>query len=168
MNRRVLFLCILLAFSAAALQAVPGILGNTFAFTVILGGLPVYIAARLSCTSGIAVFFTASALSAYMDISEALFFICTNGIIGLSLGLAKGRFKNIYTVPFPSALLVVVMLSAVNYLFGIRIFGNSALKSLIPQAITLLPPLYIYCFIYLKLSMFADNLLHRNIELNNH
>ena len=166
LNKRVLISCLILAVSAAALQTIPRILGPAFVFTGILSGFLVYFAAQLNWFLGFAVYLTASALSASMDMGEAVFFICTNGIIGLSLGIIKDRFKNIYLVPVLSALLVTVMLCIVNYLFGINSFGYSAPKALIPQALTLFLPLYIYCFICLKLAMSAYNLLHKYINFH--
>lgn len=154
----------MLTVLATALQTVPRIFGSAFAFAAILGGFPVYIAARLNSTLGIIVYLSVSILSATINISEAIFFICTNGIIGLSLGIAKNHFKKIYLVPVPSTLLVIVMLFMVNYLLGISIFGYSAFKAPIPQAFTLFLPLYIYCFIYMKLAMSADNLIYRYID----
>ena len=166
LNKRVLIFCIMLAVLAAALQAIPHILGAAFVFAAILGGFPVYIATRLNWVLGIAVYLTAAYISSIMNIGEALFFICTNGIIGLSLGITKDRFKRVYSAPVPSTLMVIVMLFAVNYLFGISIFGYSVLRAPIPQALTLFPPLYIYCLIYLRLVMYADTLLHKYIELD--
>ncbi|HYF84202.1 MAG TPA: hypothetical protein VEB00_14375 [Clostridia bacterium] len=168
LNKRKLVFCIMLAVLAAALQAVPRILGTAFAFAAILGGFPVYIAAGLNWALGIAVYLTAAYITSIINISEALFFVCTNGIIGLSLGILKNRFGSIYFAPAPSALIVISMLFAVNYLFEISIFGYSALKTPIVQAFTLFLPLYIYCLIYLKLAMFADTLLYKYIDLDAH
>jgi hypothetical protein len=166
LNKRVLILCIILAVLASALQAIPYILGTDFAFASILGGFPIYIATRLNCALGIAVYLTVAYISSVMNIGVALFFICTSGIIGLSLGIMKSHFKGIYYAPAPSALMVIAMLFTVNYLFGISIFGYSALKSPIAQAFTLFLPLYIYCLIYLRLAVYADTLFHNYIELN--
>jgi hypothetical protein len=112
------------------------------------------------------VYLAAAALLASVNIGEALFFTCTNGIIGLSLGIIKNRFKSIYPVPALSALIDIAILFTVNYLLGISIFGHSALKVPFLQALNLFPPMYLYCFLYLKLAISADNLLHKYIELN--
>lgn len=168
LNKRVVGLCIILSILSAVLQSAPVLLGNSFSFAVFLSGLPVYIAARQGCGAGITVFFAAAALSLYMNVIEALFFICTNGIIGISSGIMQDRFNSIYYIPVPSALLVVVMLFAVNYPLGIRIFDTSVIKAPILQAIALLPILYAYCLIYLKTSMSAAALLHRSIKFINY
>lgn len=167
-NRRVVLLCILLAFLAVALQTIPSALGGVFAFAAFSSGFPIYIAARLNCILGIVVFSAVSALLAFINISEALFFICVSGIVGLTLGITKGHFKSIYVLPIPADLIAFGMLSAVNHLFGIGIFDNSYHDAFLPQALALVPPLYIYCFIYLRLSMLAENLIRRSIELSSY
>jgi hypothetical protein len=167
-NKRILFFCTVLALLAAALQAVPLIFGAAFAFASLLNGFPIYLAARLSYIPGILVYLSAAALLAFLNPFEALFFICTNGIIGLSLGIIKDRFRSIYPVPALSALLDVAILFTVNYRFGISIFSPSAFSTPAGQAAALLFPMYLYCLIYLKLAMSLDKLIHRYIELDIH
>ncbi len=163
--KRVLVYYVILVVLTSTLQAMPHISGAAFAFAAILGSFPVYIASRLNWVLGFAVYLTAAYISSLMNLGEALLFICTNGIIGLSLGIIKGRIKSIYYVPVPSVMIVILMLFAVNYLLGISIFGYSQLKSPILQGFTLFLPLYIYCFIYLKLAMHTDTLLGKYIEV---
>lgn len=165
-NKRVLILCIALTLVAAILPALPYLFGTVFAFAVLLNGLPVYIAVRLSYPLGILVYFSTAALLAFHNFSEALFFICTNGIIGLSLGITIDRFRSIYPAPVFSALLDIAILFIVNYRFGISIFSPSAINSPILQVLMLFLPMYLYCFLYLKLAMSLDKLLHKYIELN--
>lgn len=164
LNKRVIILCIMLAVLAAVLQAVPRVLGSALMFAVILGGFPIYLAARINWACGVAVYLAAAYISSTVNPGEAIFFICTNGIIGLSLGILKDRFKSIYSAPVPSALMVTAMLFAVNHLLGISIFSYSALKAPIPQALALFLPVYIYCLIYLQLAVYADTLLHKYLE----
>ncbi|HOM42764.1 MAG TPA: hypothetical protein PLG67_03170 [Bacillota bacterium] len=167
-NKRILFFCTGLALLAAALQAVPPILGAAFGFAALLNGFPIYLAARLSYILGILVYLSAAALLAFYNPCEALFFICTNGIIGLSLGIIKDRFRSIYPIPALSAILDIAILLIVNYRFGISIFSPSAFSTPVSQAAALMLPMYLYCLIYLKLAMSVDKLLHRYIELDIH
>ncbi len=165
-DKRVLIFCFTLAASAAVLQNIPHMFGHALDFVAISAGFPVYSAARFNWVFGVAVYIAAAALSAALNTGEAVFFICTNGIIGLSLGIMKDRLKNINFVPVPSAILVIIMLFIVNYLFGISIFGYSSLNAPILQALTLFLPLYIYCYIYLKLAISADNQLRKYTGLH--
>jgi hypothetical protein len=159
-EKRVFVFCVLLTLSAAVLQAAPRIFGSALAFAVLLNGFPVYIAARLSYARGFAVYLSAAILLGLINTGEAFFFICTNGVIGLSLGIAMA--------PAISALLDTAILFIVNYLFGISIFSSPAFNAPILEALLIFPPMYLYCFLYLKLSMPLDSLLHRYIELNTH
>lgn len=166
LNRRVTISCIILTLLAAALQSAPGILGDTFSFVVILSGLPVYIAARFNWAYGTAVYLAAAGILVSMNTYEALFFICTNGFIGLSLGILKYHFKRNYTVSAISALITGVILFIINYFFEISIFGYLTFKTPVTQALALFPLLYIYCFIYLEIAIYANNVLRQNIEFN--
>ena len=142
--------CIILSIMSVLLQ-------NSFAG--LLCGMPVYMAAQIGCTEGIIVFLSAAFLSFYINAGTALFFICTGGIIGLSSGIMKDRIRSIYYVPVISALSVLVMLFAVNYLLQIRIFDPSPYRGPLVQADLLLPLLYVYCLIHFKISLFLDTTL---------
>lgn len=165
-NKRILIFCIILALLAAALQAAPFVFGTVFAFAVLLNGFPVYIAARFSYALGILVYLSAAALIASYNSGEAVFFACTNGIIGLSLGIIKSLFRSIYPVPALSALLDISILLIVNHLFGIKVFNSSVFGTPASQAAALLIPMYLYCLMYLRLAMSVDNLLHKYIDFN--
>lgn len=166
LKRRMTAFYIILTVLTTALQAAPGILGDIFAFAVILSGIPIYIAARSNCIAGISVYLTSTILSACMNIVEITLFICINGIIGLSLGILRYRLKSTYSISSITALIIILALFIINYSFGINILENSSFKTPITQAPILFPILYAYCLVYLKLAMFTDNLIRRNIELN--
>jgi hypothetical protein len=166
LNKRVSVFCIILIVLITVFQSAPRILGESFALAVYLCGLPVYIATRFNCIYGTAVYLAAAAILLYLNTGEALFFICTNGFIGLSLGILKYHFKSNYIIPAFSALLVNIVLFIVNYFFKINIFSNFTYKTPVTQALALFPFLYIYCLVYLRLSMFANKLLRQNIEFN--
>ncbi len=165
-NKRIVILCSVLVTLAAASQAAPKVLGNAFAFAVLLGGIPVYMAVRISFFLGVVVYLTAAFLSSSGNMAEALFFLCTSGIIGLFSGTMKKFFYNPIVISASSALFVILMLSGVECLLGVSLFHDPAPESYIEWAVVLFPPLCLYCLLYLKLCILADNLLHRNIELN--
>jgi len=164
--KRVTILCIILTFLAVMLQSASGIPGKFFAFIVFLSGLPIYTAARFNFIYGAAVYLAAAAILSYLNTGDALFFICTNGLIGLSLGILKYHFRSNYIIPAFSALIVNIMLFIVNYFFKINIISNLIFKTPFAQALALLPLLYIYCLVYLRLAMLANKLLRQNIEFN--
>lgn len=147
-------LCIILSVSAVLLQ-------NYFAG--LLCSLPVYIAARIGCTAGAVVFLSAAALSLFINTGTALFFVCTGGIVGLSSGILKSRFRSLYCIPVIPALSVLAMLFAVNYLLGVRILEASPFKGPFLQALLLFPFLYGYCLMHLKAAVFMEMLL-KNIR----
>lgn len=167
-NKRLLVIIILLTGLSVVLQGLPRILGEVFLFAAMLSGLPIYSAVRLNWFCGLLAYLAAAYLPSLRNTGEALFFLCTNGIIGLSLGITRGFFKDIFIPPIPSTLIVITMLHAVNNLLEISIFGYMPAKAPLEQAFLLFFPIYVYCLIYLKLAVFTDNLLHKYIELDIH
>jgi len=160
--------CILLAASAAGFQALSG-LGSSLSIPAAAAvGLPVYLAARLNFIPGILIYFSVLILSACMDISSALFFICTTGSVGLALGITRSLSGHTYLVPAPAAFLVFALLAAVNNLFGIRIFESTYRWTILRQAAALIPGLYIFCLIYFGFCMLAEKLILGSLELGSY
>jgi hypothetical protein len=157
-NKRIMAACAILTILTSAMQTLP-------APAAVLSGIPIYVAVRLNLMLGAASCLTAAYITSRLGLSELLFFMCSAGIVGLSLGMAKEYFKSLLTPPAVTALIVFVTLSFINYYLGIGIFGYSPLRTPMKQAMLLLPPLYIYSLIYFKLSAFADSLLNEYIEL---
>ncbi|HWR61741.1 MAG TPA: hypothetical protein VN580_09035 [Clostridia bacterium] len=158
--------CILLAASAAGLQALSGLESSLPIPAVVAVGLPVYLAARLNLISGILIYFLVSILAARADISSALFFICTAGSVGLTLGITRGLSRHTYLVPVPAALLVFALLTTVNNFFGICLFESTYSWTILRQAIALIPGLYVFCLVCLRLYMLAEKLLLGSLELD--
>lgn len=164
-KRKVAF-CILLAASAAGLQALSGLESILPILAVVAVSLPVYLAARLNPISGIMIYFFVSILAARVDISSALFFICTSGSVGLTLGITRGMSGHTYLVPVPAALLVFALLAAVNNFFGICLFESTYRWTIFRQALALIPGLYVFCLICLRLYMLAEKLILGSLELD--
>lgn len=157
-NKRVIAACAILTILASAMQTLP-------AAAAVLAGIPIYIAVRLNRMLGAASCLAAAYITSRIGLSELLFFMCTAGVVGLSLGMAKYFFKSRLIPPAITALIVFLTLFSINHYMGISILGYSPLRTPLKQAMLLLPPLYIYCLIYFRLSVFADSLLNRYIEL---
>lgn len=156
-NWRVIVSCTILTVLAATLQTVPGIM--------ILGGIPIFIAVRLNLVYGAVSLLATAYITSMIGLSELLFFMCSGGIIGFSLGILKDRFKNTYIPPLVAALIVFLLLDCIHHYLGISIFGHLPHRTPLQQALLLLPPLYVYSLIYFKLAIFADGVLHKYIEL---
>lgn len=153
---------LLLAVSAFFLQLLSGLNSIASIPLLVAGGLPVYLAARLNRIPGIVIYLLISVISAFVDISSALFFICITGSAGLSLGMLRSISGKLFIVPMPAAILVFTMLAVLNYHFGVCIFSSIGQWTILKQAFALIPCLYIFCLLYLRLLMFAEKLIFEN------
>lgn len=163
-KRKPVIFHILLAILAAVLPAVPVIWESTLALAVVFGGLPVYIAVRRNRILGFVIYLSVSTFSAGMNIGEALFFICISGSIGLTLGIMMDSLRNLYAVPILSVLVVSAMLPSADYLLGIGIFSNIYRGTLIHQAFALIPLLYIFCLMHLKLFIIVEGFILKILD----
>ncbi len=159
LSNRGTFIYLLLAVLALLLQLLSGLEGIMSIPLLIAGGLPVYLAARLNLMPGILIYLLVSMLSAFMDISAALFFICITGSAGLALGIARNISGKLHIVPIPSVLLVFTMLAVLNHHFGVSIFSHIGQWSILKQVFALMPSLYIFCLLYLRLFILAERLI---------
>lgn len=155
-------LYLLLAVSAFFLQLLSGLNSIVSIPLLVAGGLPVYLAARLNRIPGIIIYLLISTISAFVDISAALFFICVTGSAGLSLGIARSISGKLHIVPIPAVLLIFTMLAVLNYHFGVCIFSSIGQWTILKQAFALMPCLYIFCLLYLRLLMFSERLIFGN------
>lgn len=155
---------LLLAVSALLLQLFSSLKGIMTVPLLIAVGLPVYLAARQNPIPGIIIYLLVSMVSAFMDISATLFFICITGSAGLSLGIARSISGKLLLVPIPAVLLVFTMLAILNYHFGVCIFDSISRWTILNQAFALMPCLYLFCLLDLRLFMLAERLILGNLR----
>lgn len=90
MNKtRIIVLGALLAALAALFQLIPYFFSEMLVLLTIFSGLPIYIISRIKPKVGVLSYIVASAIIIFFTLHEGLFFLCTNGIIGLSLGICN-------------------------------------------------------------------------------
>jgi hypothetical protein len=159
MNKtKIIIIGALMAAIAAIFQSLPLLATEAFVILTVLSALPIYMAARLNPFAGTLSFIVAAILIFLVSTHEALFFICTNGIVGLSLGICRCYKMRIPVIlPLCSAILTI-FLSIMNYGIGIPIFGTKIPGTIIIQIVTLFIFSLAYNFIYL---VFADFIFKR-------
>jgi riboflavin transporter FmnP len=161
MNRtKVIVIGALMAALAAVFQSLPVLLTEIFILLTILSAIPIYISSRINPLSGVLSYFVAATLIFMISTHEGLFFLCTNGVVGLSLGLCC-----YYRLKKPVLLLIcaAVMtfsLSIMNYGIGIPIFGAAIPGPFPVQLLLLLLFSAVYSFIFLVASDFIYQRVH--------
>lgn len=139
----------LMAAIAAIFQSLPVLFTEVFVLLTILSAIPIYISSRVSPLSGILSYIVAGTLIFFISTHEGLFFLCTNGVVGLSLGLCRYYKLRKLIIIIVSAVIMTVTLCIMNYGIGISIFGAALPGPLIIQLLIILAFSAVYCFVYL-------------------
>jgi hypothetical protein len=68
-----------------------------------------------------------------MSIHQFIFFVCTSGLVGLTLGILRYRFKNITCIVLLSSLSLTIAICFIYYVIGIPVFGFALQGNMIIQ-----------------------------------
>ncbi|MEQ8155446.1 MAG: hypothetical protein ABRQ25_11265 [Clostridiaceae bacterium] len=143
-NTKVIVIGAFLSVIAAVFQLIPALLSEVFVLLTIFSTVPVYIVSRISPKAGIMSYFVASIIIMIASVHEGLFFLCTNGIVGLSLGICRYYTKSRAVIWSLSSVALTITLCVINYGIGIPVFG-----SVIPGEIAIqLTIIFIFALIY--------------------
>ncbi|MCB2288524.1 hypothetical protein LGK97_01935 [Clostridium sp. CS001] len=160
-NTKTVVIGALFAVLAALFQALPVLFSEVFVFLTIFSAVPIYIVSRINPKAGVLSYFVASMLVMLLSIHEGLFFLCTNGIIGLSLGMCSYYTKIKPIIWFLSSLVLTITLSIMNYGIGIPVLGGKIPGAIIIQIAILFLISAIYNIFYYYFSNFIFNLLKK-------
>jgi hypothetical protein len=151
----------LFAAIAALFQLIPILLSEVFVLLTIFSAVPIYIVSRINPKVGVLTYFVASMLIMLLSIHEGLFFLCTNGIIGISLGICSYYTKMKAITWFLSSLVLTVTLSIMNYGIGIPVFGSKIPGGIIIQIVIIFLFSTIYNIFYYYFSNYIFNILKK-------
>jgi hypothetical protein len=160
-NTKTVVMGALFAAIAAMFQLIPVFLSEVFVFLTIFSAVPIYIISRINPKAGVLSYFVASMLVMFLSIHEGLFFLCTNGIIGISLGICSYYTKMKPFTWFLSSLVLTITLSIMNYGLGIPVLGSRIPGNMIIQIVILFIVSAIYNILYYYFLNWIFNLLKR-------
>ena len=141
-------------------QVIPVLLTEVFVIFTILSALPLYIIARLDPRMGIASYIVAPILIMLLSTHEALFFICTNGPIGLFLGIWQYYQKSKVFTIIITGLVLTFSLGMINFVVGIPVFGTPLPGVIIAQ----LGFLFIFSVLYSSFYLFIANKIYNYLK----
>jgi len=137
MKTKTLVIGALFAVITAFFQAMPVLFTEVFIFLTIFSAVPIYIVSRINPRAGVLSYFVAGLLVMLISTHEGLFFLFTNGVIGVSLGVCR-YYTNRKTIIFTiSALVLTITLSIMNYGIGIPVLGTKIPGGMIIQLVIL-------------------------------
>lgn len=151
----------LFAIIAALFQAIPILLSEIFVLFTIFSAVPIYIVSKINPKVGVLSYFVASMLILLISTHEGLFFLFTNGIIGVSLGTCSYYTKKKVVIWFLSSFVLTITLCIMNYGIGIPVFGTKIPGAVIIQLVMLFLFSAVYSIIYYYFSSFIFKILKK-------
>ncbi|HAX72256.1 MAG TPA: hypothetical protein DCY20_01895 [Firmicutes bacterium] len=158
MNTKFLVLGALLTVIATIFQCIPALLSEAFIFFTIFSTFPIFLAARLKTSLGIICYLLTILLISFISPHESLIFIFTNGVVGLSLGVARFYFNATKLIFLLSGLILFLSLNLVPYITGVLLFGFSLQLNLVTQV-----PLLIFCLVYCLIFQYLCDIIYKRV-----
>lgn len=151
----------LLICLSAILQLLPTTFGEIFIIATILSAIPIYILSRISPKVGLIGYIIAGILIIFFNMHEGLFFLFTNGLVGVSLGIFNYILESKLLISLLSGIVLTLSLSIVNFIIGFPVLGINLPGKLLTQISILMVFSIVYCFVYLYLANFVYNFLKK-------
>lgn len=158
---KVIVIGALFAVIAALFQLIPVLFSEVFILLTIFSSVPIYIVSRINPKAGILSYFVAGMIIMLLSTHEGLFFLCTNGVIGISLGICCYYTKIKFITWVLSSITLTSTLSIMNYGIGIPILGSAVPGTMIVQLVILFLISITYNILYYYFSNFIFNLLKK-------
>lgn len=151
MENKTLVVGALFAVIAALFQVIPVLFSEIFIFVTIFSAVPIFIVSRINPKAGFLSYIVASILVMLISTHEGLFFLCTNGVIGVSLGVCRYYTNRKTIIYIISSIALTLTLSIMNYGIGIHVLGTKIPGGMIIQLailflLSLICNILYYCF----------------------
>ncbi len=92
---KTIFLSLLIAI-VAIVETIAVYAGHNMAIVSILSTIPIYIICRIDVLTGLIAYLAIGVMLLMISPHQMMFFICTNGLVGLSLGFAKSKTEKFF------------------------------------------------------------------------
>jgi hypothetical protein len=158
--KKIAILAILTVFTIL-IQIIPAISSHKYVLLTMFSALPIYLITRTSGPMGLIAFVAAGILIFGISSHEGLFFLFTNGPVGLVLGLGWYFKKGNLAASFFSGLILTITLSLLNFVIGIKVFGANIPGWMGVQILLIFLFSFIYSAIYSLMAGFVYRLLRK-------
>ena len=165
-NTKIVVLGAFLICLSVLFQLIPVVFSEAFVLATILSGVPIYIIARLKVKIGVAAYIVAAIIIMLVSVHEGVFFICTNGAIGLSLGICHNHTNKKIIIYSISSVALTAALSVMNFIIGIPIFGFKLPVATLIEIGIILVFSFLYSIFYFFIIRLLVKLLNKRCKLN--
>lgn len=150
---------------AVVFQIIPVLFSEIFVFVTMLSALPIYMIAKMNPKIGVAGYITAAILITLFSVHEGMFFLCTNGVVGLALG-GTHYYTNKRSIIFSiSAILLTLALSMMTFIIGIPVFGFVINANIFIQVCILLIFSLVYSIFYFYVSNLVFKIINKRYKI---
>lgn len=163
MNTRNIIIGSLFAAIAALFQLIPFFFSEALIFFTIFSALPIYIVSRINPKTGILSYFVTGIIVMILSVHEGLFFLLTNGVVAISLGICNYYTEKKWIIWAISSISLTITLSIINYGIGLSIFSIEIPGGRIIQILIILSLSLIYNIFYYYFSSFTYGLLMKRV-----
>jgi len=119
MNISKLAVCSLMTALVITLEISVALLGESFVLLTVLSTIPIYIAVRTSSLYGVIAYFCTALLLFFVSPHQAMFFVCTNGLVGITLGVCRNNGLKSFPTCAAGAFFLLIGLFVVCIFLGI-------------------------------------------------
>lgn len=155
-NTRSLVLGAVLLVLAIVFQLLPVFLSEAFIFLTVLSTIPVFIMAHTVPRMGITAYIAAGIAVSLFSIHEGIMFLCTNGLVGLLLGLSRYYLSNRLVCCILASIVLALTLSFLYSIIGIPVIGMTLPAAFVGQYLVLLAVSLVYNFFMLLLLEYVS------------
>jgi hypothetical protein len=142
------------------IQIIPAISSHKYVLLTLFSSLPLFLIARSSGPLGLIAFVIAGISIFSINSHEGLFFLFTNGPVGLMLGLQRCFKKESLTASFITGLILTITLSLLNFIIGIKVFGTEIPGPLVIQILLI----FLFSFLYSTMYSYFAGFIYRRLR----
>lgn len=147
---------------AVVFQLIPVLFSEAFVLMTMLSALPIYIIAKMDPKIGVAGYIAAAILISLFSVHEGLFFLCTNGVVGLALGGTHHYTNKKIIILSVSTALLTLALSLMTFIIGIPAFGFVINTSIFMHICLLLLFSLVYSIFYFYIAIAIVKIINRH------
>lgn len=164
-NTKLIVLGAFLVCLSALFQLLPVVFSEVFVFATIFSGVPIYSIAKLKVKVGIAAYIGTAIIIMLVSLHEGMFFLCTNGVIGLSLGICHNRTNKKLIIHSISGIVLAFALCIMNFIIAIPVFGFKLPVSHLIEMSIIMVFSFLYSIVYFFIIGLLVKLLNKRCKV---